>query len=155
MICTFWIYIWPLSQLICCSPPLLLSPFSSILSPSVATWTIILAAVTLSNCRSSFSACLHASFLNWLGLLWGQKFTLSWVALFKCIILLDSLLFAKPSLTWVFSRSYVPCAPFSMLGIPDGTGCDEVHFPVHGDWDSRDVSVAELKMVHMSSKCFC
>ena len=33
------------------------------------------------------------------------------------------------------------CAPFSMLGSPSGTGYDGVGFPVHGDWDSRDVSV--------------
>jgi hypothetical protein len=29
----------------------------------------------------------------------------------------------------------------SMLGSPGGTGCDEVCFPVHSGWDSRDVSV--------------
>ena len=29
-----------------------------------------------------------------------------------------------------------------MLGGPGGTGCNEVRFPIHGDWDSRDVSMA-------------
>ena len=29
-----------------------------------------------------------------------------------------------------------------MLHGPGGTGCDEVCVPVHGCWDSRDVSVA-------------
>ena len=33
----------------------------------------------------------------------------------------------------------MPCAPFSMHGGPGATDCDEVHFPVHGGWDSRDV----------------
>ena len=33
----------------------------------------------------------------------------------------------------------MPGAPFLMLDCPVGTGCDEVRFPVHGDWDSRDV----------------
>ena len=33
------------------------------------------------------------------------------------------------------------CASFSMLDGPGGTDCDEVHFPVHGFWDSRDVRV--------------
>ena len=28
-----------------------------------------------------------------------------------------------------------------MHGGPDGSGCDEVRFPVHGGWDSRDVNV--------------
>ena len=28
-----------------------------------------------------------------------------------------------------------------MLGGPGGTGCNEVRFPVHGCWDSRDVGV--------------
>ena len=36
----------------------------------------------------------------------------------------------------------MPCAPFSMLGGLGGTGCDEVRFPVHDGWGSRDVSVA-------------
>ena len=31
------------------------------------------------------------------------------------------------------------CAPFSMLGSPG-----RVRFPVHGGWDSRDVSVAGI-----------
>jgi hypothetical protein len=35
----------------------------------------------------------------------------------------------------------MPCASFSMLDGPGGTGCDEVRFPVHGGWDSRDVGV--------------
>jgi hypothetical protein len=38
----------------------------------------------------------------------------------------------------------VPCAPVSMLGSLGGTGCNEVPFPVHGGWDSRDVSVADV-----------
>ena len=38
----------------------------------------------------------------------------------------------------------VPCAPLSMLDSHCGTGCDEVRFPVHGDWDSRNVSVAGM-----------
>ena len=37
----------------------------------------------------------------------------------------------------------MPCAPFSMLGGPGGIDCDEVRFPVHGGWDSRD-SVAAV-----------
>ena len=32
----------------------------------------------------------------------------------------------------------------SMYGGPGGTGFDEVRFPVHACWDSRDVSVAGL-----------
>ena len=36
----------------------------------------------------------------------------------------------------------MPCAPFSVLGGPGGTGCDEVHFSVRSNWDNRDVSVA-------------
>ena len=28
-----------------------------------------------------------------------------------------------------------------MLDSPGGTGCDEVRFPIHGCWDSRDVGV--------------
>ena len=31
------------------------------------------------------------------------------------------------------------CAPFSMPGGPGGTGYNEVHFPIHGGWDNRDV----------------
>ena len=31
-----------------------------------------------------------------------------------------------------------------MLGGPGGNGCDELRFPVHGCWDSRDVSVAAV-----------
>ena len=38
----------------------------------------------------------------------------------------------------------MPCAPFSMHGDPAGTGCDEVCFPLHGGWDSRDVSEADV-----------
>jgi hypothetical protein len=38
----------------------------------------------------------------------------------------------------------MPYASFSMLGGPSGTGCDEVHFPVHGGWDSIDVSVVAV-----------
>ena len=38
----------------------------------------------------------------------------------------------------------MPCAPFSMLGGPGGIGCDEVPFPVHCGWDSRDVSVTDM-----------
>ena len=38
----------------------------------------------------------------------------------------------------------MPCTSFSMLAGPGGTGCDEVRFPVHGGWDSRDVSVVGL-----------
>ena len=60
----------------------------------------------------------------------------------KINILLDSLQYVKSSLSWVYSRSFsVPCATFSMLGHPSGTGCNGVRFPVHGGWDSRDVSV--------------
>ena len=33
------------------------------------------------------------------------------------------------------------CAPLSMLGGLDATGCDELGSPVHGFWD-KDVSVA-------------
>ena len=36
------------------------------------------------------------------------------------------------------------CAPFSMLGGPSDTGYNEVHFLVHGGWDSRDVSVTSM-----------
>ena len=35
----------------------------------------------------------------------------------------------------------MPCASFSMLDGPGGTGSDEVRVPVHGCWDRRDVSV--------------
>ena len=35
----------------------------------------------------------------------------------------------------------MPCASFSMLDGPGGTGCDNVCFPVHGCWDCRDVGV--------------
>ena len=35
----------------------------------------------------------------------------------------------------------MPCASFSMLDGAGGTGCDEVRFPVHGCWNSRDVDV--------------
>jgi hypothetical protein len=38
----------------------------------------------------------------------------------------------------------VPCAPFSMLCGSGGTGRDGVSFPVHGGWDSREVSVVGL-----------
>ena len=38
----------------------------------------------------------------------------------------------------------MPCAPFSMLGRPGGTGCNEVYFLVHDGWGSRDVSVAGM-----------
>ena len=38
----------------------------------------------------------------------------------------------------------MPCAPLSILHGPGGTGCDEVHFPVHDGWDGRDVSVAGM-----------
>ena len=45
-------------------------------------------------------------------------------------------------LTWVFSRSFSkPCASFSMIDGPGGTGCN---VPVHGCWDSRDVIVAAV-----------
>ena len=36
------------------------------------------------------------------------------------------------------------CVPLSMVGGSGGTGCDEVCFPVHGGWDSRDVIVAAV-----------
>ena len=59
------------------------------------------------------------------------------------IMLLDSLHYARSSLTWVFSRIFsVPCSPLSMLGNPGETGCDGVRFSVHGGWNSKDVSVA-------------
>ena len=35
----------------------------------------------------------------------------------------------------------MPFASFSMLGGPGVTGCNEVRFPFHGGWDSREVSV--------------
>jgi hypothetical protein len=41
----------------------------------------------------------------------------------------------------------MPNKPFSMLGGPGGTGCDEVYFIVHGGWDSRDVGVIVSKNV--------
>ena len=31
-----------------------------------------------------------------------------------------------------------------MIVGPGGTGCDEVRFPVHSGWDSRDASVAGM-----------
>ena len=81
---------------------------------------------------------------------------------YNTIMLLDSLYYERSfSLTWVFSRSFsMPCASFSMLGGPDGTGSDEVRFPVHGGWDSRDVSMVgvccqALKMMHLAPKSFC
>ena len=54
-----------------------------------------------------------------------------------------------------FSRSFsMPCAPFSMLDGPGGTGCEEVRFPVHGGWDSRDVSMAGMYDCVKESKSF-
>ena len=44
----------------------------------------------------------------------------------------------------------VPCGPFSILGGPGGTGCDEVRFPLHGGWDSRDVKLVWLAYVIMA-----
>ena len=41
----------------------------------------------------------------------------------------------------------VPCAPLSMLGSHNGTGCDGVKFLVDNGWNSRDVSMAD--------KCDC
>ena len=38
-----------------------------------------------------------------------------------------------------FLAEAMPCASFSMFDGPGGTGCD---VPVHGCWDSRDVTVA-------------
>ena len=35
----------------------------------------------------------------------------------------------------------MPCASFTMLDSPGGTGDNEVTFPVHGCWDRRNVSV--------------
>ena len=35
----------------------------------------------------------------------------------------------------------MPCASFSTLDGPGGTGCNEVSFPVHGCLGSRDVGV--------------
>ena len=35
----------------------------------------------------------------------------------------------------------MPCASFSMLDGPGGTGC---YVPVHSCWDNRDVSVAAV-----------
>ena len=31
-----------------------------------------------------------------------------------------------------------------MLVSPGGTGCDEICFPAHGSWGTRDVSVAGM-----------
>jgi hypothetical protein len=31
-----------------------------------------------------------------------------------------------------------------MLGSPGGTGCDDVHFPIHGSWDGSDVRVTGM-----------
>ena len=57
-------------------------------------------------------------------------------------MLLGSLHYAKSSLTWVFSRSFLmPCASFLMLDGPGGSGSDEASFLVHGRWNSRDVGV--------------
>ena len=38
----------------------------------------------------------------------------------------------------------MPCASFSLLGSSSGTGCNEIRFPVHGGWDSRDVDVISV-----------
>ena len=38
----------------------------------------------------------------------------------------------------------MPCASFTMLDGPGGTGCNEVRVLVHGCWDSRDVIVAAV-----------
>ena len=35
----------------------------------------------------------------------------------------------------------MPCTSFSMLDGAEGTGCNEVSFPVHGCLGSRDVGV--------------
>ena len=44
----------------------------------------------------------------------------------------------------------MPCAPFSLLGGPGGTGCDEVCFPVHGGLDSRELVLLECAIVSKS-----
>ena len=31
-----------------------------------------------------------------------------------------------------------------MLGSPGGTGCDEVHFPIHDGWDNRGASMTGM-----------
>ena len=60
----------------------------------------------------------------------------SWSCTIICIIF-TSLCKKLVKLTWVFSRSFsMPCASFSMLGGPGGTGCD---VPVHGCWVCRDI----------------
>ena len=45
----------------------------------------------------------------------------------------------------------MPCASFSMLDGPGGTGYEKVRFPVHGGWNSRDVSVAGV--CHCVKEC--
>ena len=59
------------------------------------------------------------------------------------IVLLESIHYARTfHLLELFSRNFLmPCALFSMLDSPGGTGCDEVRFPVRGCWDSRDIGV--------------
>ena len=34
----------------------------------------------------------------------------------------------------------MPCASLIMLGSPDGSGCDGIHYPIHKGWKSKTVS---------------
>ena len=66
--------------------------------------------------------------------------TLDYNKILKCIVLYYDIHLSMRVLTWVFSRSFTkPYALLSILNCPDGTDCDEVRFPVHGCWDSRDL----------------
>ena len=58
-------------------------------------------------------------------------------------ILLCSLHYAKSSLKSI-EQAFWCCAPLSMLGRLGRTSCDEVHFPVHSGWNSRDVSMTGM-----------
>ena len=44
----------------------------------------------------------------------------------------------------------MPCASFSMLDGPGGTGCN---VPVHSFWDSRDVIVAAASLCDCVKEC--
>ena len=72
--------------------------------------------------------------------------------MFHYNIIVDSLYYAKPSLTWVFSRRFsVLCAPLSILDGSGRSGCFGVHFPLLKSWNGRDVSVDG--MCHWVKKC--
>ena len=89
------------------------------------------------------------------------SYNLSVILLFcpswSCIILCSINRFTslcKNLFTRVSSRSFpMLCASFSMLDGPSGTGYDEVGVPVHGCWDTRDVSVDTVSLSGLGVTC--